>query len=226
MLLTTMVVAPSSYRNYLLSSSVFLLSYNIFYLQIYLKFLSTRSSQFLFFQSRFFIFSPSCLHLVASQVFSLPSPPRHSSLLHGERPRPIHRHICNKGSLSPFLLGSKFCESSSDLPPPCPWPWRNGLWPPCHPHHDRLLLHRHHGLGILLHVSGFKFVFTVFVIIDIQGMRETLPWTSCVTEQLNEFSTNHCFTKKDNDNCEAAVINNNYSTIYAQIESNLVSLMD
>ena len=58
---------------------------------------------------------------------------------------------------------------------------------------------------------AFYFMFQVSILfvlvtIDIEGMRGTLPWASCITEQLNDFSTNHCFTKKDNDDCEAAVI--------------------
>ena len=43
------------------------------------------------------------------------------------------------------------------------------------------------------------------IIIHIQGLRSELPWTSCITEHLIEFSTNHCFTKKDNDDCAASV---------------------
>ena len=44
--------------------------------------------------------------------------------------------------------------SCSDLPSPCAWSWWPWLRPPLHSHHDRLLLHGHHGLGVLFHVPG------------------------------------------------------------------------
>ena len=52
---------------------------------------------------------------------------------------------------------------------------------------------------------NFHFLHRVSIMVHIQGMRSELPWTSCITEHLIEFSTNHCFTKKDNDDCAASV---------------------
>ena len=66
-----------------------------------------------------------------------------------------------------ILLGRKCCEFPSDLPSPCPRPRRNGVRPPLHPHHDRLLLHRHHGLGILLHVSGLYLYFYWYLYLSV-----------------------------------------------------------
>jgi len=71
------------------------------------------------------------------------------------------------------------------------------------------------GYGLLCIPTMIAFYYTVIMAwafyFMFQGMRGTLPWTSCLTEQLNDFSTSHCFTKKDNDDCE---ITDNRTTFF------------
>ena len=77
--------------------------------------------------------------------------------------------------------------------------------------HDDPLLHCHHGMGPLLPLHGnmlakicelqSKRIVPCFMEIPVKGFRSTLPWQSCNSAVLADYSTANCFTKYDNDFC-------------------------
>ena len=139
MLRITMAVGPSWFRKLLICKKVFAFSYifthiSRFY-RILISFSFEANSSGIFFASCFSA-SPS-----SSWRMSLVNTPAHRQ----QRFKDVYVFVAFK---------SKCFWSSTDLPSSRPWPWWPWLWPPLHPHHDRLLLYGYHGLGILLHVSG------------------------------------------------------------------------
>ena len=61
------------------------------------------------------------------------------------------------------------------------------------------------GYGILSIPTMMTFYYTVIMAwawyYMFMGFRSTLPWSSCLTKVLEDFSTEKCYSKADNDGC-------------------------